>query len=181
MAARLRAIDPTKATGKAKEGLDEVQATYGMTPNLMKTMAHSPAVLRAYLDFGGALSKGVLNAKLREQIALTVSEGNRCEYCLSAHTAIGKMVGLGDAEIIRARQAAATDTKVEAGLAFAKKVVQNRAGVSDQEIDHLRKVGYTDGEIAEVVVNVALTVFTNYFNHVAQTDVDFPKIEPGVY
>jgi alkylhydroperoxidase family enzyme len=66
-------------------------------------------------------------------------------------------------------------------LAFAKKGVQNRANVSDQEIDHLRKVGYTDGEIAEVVANVALTVFTNYFNQVAQTDVDFPKIEPGVY
>ncbi len=181
MAARLKAIDPTKAAGKAKEGLDEVQAAYGMTPNLMRTMANSPAVLRAYLDFSGALSKGVLNTKLREQIALAVSEGNRCEYCLSAYTTIGKMVGLGDTDITRARQATATDAKVDAGLAFAKKVVQNRASVSDQDIDQLRKVGYTDGEIAEVVANVALTIFTNYFNHVAQTDVDFPKVEPGVY
>ncbi len=181
MAARLHAIDPAKATGKAKEVLEEVQAAFGMTPNLMRTMANSPAVLRAYLDFSGALSKGVLNAKLREQIALAISESNRCEYCLSAHTAIGKMVGLADPDISRARQATASDAKVAAGLAFAKSVVQNRASVSDQEVEALRQAGYTDGEIAEIVANVALTIFTNYINHVARTEVDFPKVEPGVF
>ena len=91
---RLAAINPAEATGKAKQLLDGVQAKIGMTPNMMKTLAAAPAALEAYLNMSAALSTGGLDAKLREQIALTVAQANSCEYCLSAHSAIGKMVVL---------------------------------------------------------------------------------------
>lgn len=177
---RLNAIDPKTATGKAKELLDGVKAKIGMAPNLMRTYANSPAALEGYLNFSGALEGGLLDAKLREQIALTVADANSCEYCLSAHTAIGKMVGLNESEIVSSRQASSGDAKVDAALKFAHQIVVKRGEVLDSEVQAVREAGYTDGEIVEIVANVALNIFTNYFNHVAQTVVDFPKVRLAV-
>jgi AhpD family alkylhydroperoxidase len=101
--ARFLAVDPAQATGKAKELLDQVQAQLGITPNMMRTMANSPAVLQGYLSFSGALAGGELSVQLREQIALAVAEANSCEYCASVHTAIAKMVGLENNDITTSR------------------------------------------------------------------------------
>ncbi len=173
---RLNAIDPQEATGKAKELLDGVKAKIGKAPNLIRTFANSPAALEAYLNFSGALGGGVLSAKLREQIALTVADANACEYCLSAHTAIGKMVGLDENELAASRHAGSSDPKTDAALKFAHQLVVKRGELLDSEIAAVRAAGYNDGEITEIIANVALNIFTNYFNHVAQTVVDFPKV-----
>ena len=173
---RLTAINPDEATGKAKQLLDGVQQKLGLTPNLMRTFANSPAVLEAYLNFSGALGEGLLDAKLREQIALAVAEANSCEYCLSAHTAIGKMVGLNESDLTKARQAKASDVKTEAALQFAREIVVKRGEVSDADWQAVKNAGYGEGEIAEIIANVALNIFTNYFNHIARTEVDFPLI-----
>jgi uncharacterized peroxidase-related enzyme len=175
---RLQAINPETASGKAKKLLDKVQAKLGMTPNILRTMANSPAVLEAYLGFSTALKGGLLPAKLREQIALAVSEANGCEYCLAAHSAVGKMVGLSEEDILDSRHGGSPDSKVEAALRFASQMVEKRGWVSDEDVVRLRSAGYEDAEIAEIVANVALIMFTNYFNHVAETVVDFPPV-PG--
>ena len=174
---RLKAIETAEAEPKAKAFLEGVQKKLGMTPNLMRTMANSPAVLEAYLGLGNTLGKGTLSPKLREQIALTVSELNGCHYCLSAHTALGKMVGLGDEEITDSRRGLSPDRKTEAVLQFARKVSSERGWVSDDDVASLRAAGTTDAELAEIVGVVALNIFSNYFNHVADTDVDFPEVE----
>jgi AhpD family alkylhydroperoxidase len=103
--ARLTAIQPQVATGKAKELLVAVQAKLKITPNMTSVMANSPAVLQAYLSFSGAMGQGALDAKVREEIALEVGEQNSCQYCVSAHAAVGKMIGLSDSEIQQAREA----------------------------------------------------------------------------
>ena len=177
---RLNAIETSEAKPKAKALLEDVQKKLGMTPNLMRTMANSPAVLEAYLGFSNALGQGILGPKLREQIALTVSELNECRYCLSAHTALGRMVGLSAEEVADSRRAASPDRKTEAVLQFARKVVTQRGWVNDDDVASLRAAGTTDVELAEIVGAVALNTFSNYFNHVAETDVDFPEVEaPG--
>lgn len=177
---RLTAVNPAEATGKAKQLLDGVQAKLGMTPNLMRTLASGPAALEAYLNFGAALATGKLDAKFREQIALAVAQANSCEYCLSAHSAIGKMVGLKPEEIVASRGAHSADAKRDAGLHFVQALVVQRGMVSDQDLAHVKAAGYTDGDIAEMVANVAVNIFTNYFNHVARTDVDFPRVEASL-
>ncbi len=177
---RLTAIDPGVATGKTKELLDGVKAALGVTPNLMRTLANSPAALEAYLGFNSALGRGRLSAKLREQIAVAVAEANECEYCLSAHSAIGKKMGLSENDLLASRQWTSPDPKVAAALKFAHAIVSRRGQVSDQEVNRVRQAGYGDGEIAEIVANVALNIFTNYFNLVAETTVDFPRVEPGI-
>jgi len=174
---RIQPIQTAGAKGKAKELLEGVQAKIGMTPNMMKTMAQSPAVLEAYLGFSGALSRGGLSAQLREQIAITVAQANSCEYCLSAHTTIGKMVGLKPEELAASRQAQAAEAKADAGLKFAQALVVNRGLVSDNALAAVRAAGFSEAEITEVVANVALNIFTNYFNHVTQTEVDFPVVK----
>ncbi len=173
---RITAINPTEATGRPKQLLDGVQAKLGITPNLMKTLATAPAALEGYLNFGAALGTGVLSAKFREQIAIAVAQANSCEYCLSAHSAIGKMVGLTPEEIAASRESHAASANLDAGLRFAQTVVVQRGEVSDSDMAAVRQAGYTDGEITEIVANVAINIFTNYFNHVAQTVVDFPRV-----
>jgi AhpD family alkylhydroperoxidase len=107
---------------------------------------------------------------------LAVAQANSCEYCLSAHSAIGNMVGLTAAEITASREAHSADVKRDAGLRFAQTVVVQRGEVSDAATERVRRAGYGDAEIAEIVANVAVNIFTNYFNHVAQTEVDFPRV-----
>lgn len=174
--ARISPIDVAAAEGKAKELLEGVKKALGATPNLFTTFAHSPAVLEAYLSFSKALSGGVLPAKLREQVALAVAGRNGCSYCASAHTYIGKGAGLDEAEMTANLACRSSDAKTQAALDFVKAVNDQRGHVSDAALSAARAAGYTDAEIAELIANVALNVFTNYFNSVAQTDVDFPKI-----
>ncbi len=173
---RITAIKHEESTGKAKELLDAVKGKFGMVPNMTATMASSPVVLEAYLNFSGALGKG-LNSKLNEQIALAVAEINGCEYCASAHTAIAGMVGLDGTAVRSARQSSSSDAKTDAALKFARALVISRGKVSDSDIEAVKEAGFGDKEIAEIVANVALNVFTNYFNETAKTVVDFPKVE----
>ncbi len=173
---RLNPIDTATADPEAKTLLESVQKKMGMTPNMLRTMANAPAVLEAYLGFSAALQGGVLPPKLREQIALTVSELNRCQYCLSAHTALGKMAGLCDEEIADSRRGVSPDRKTEAVLHFARKVVTERGWVGDDDVAALRAAGTTDAEMAEIVAVVSFNIFTNYFDHVARPEVDFPEV-----
>ena len=175
---RLNMVDPHQAQGKQKELLDGVQKKLGMTPNLVRVFANSPAVLQGYLSFNEGLGEGALDAKVSEQIALTVAEANGCQYCLAAHSAVGKMLGLNRDEILDARQGISGDSRVDAALQFATSVVENRGWVSNDDLEKVRSAGYNDGEITEIVAHVVLNIFRNYFNHVAETPIDFPKADP---
>lgn len=173
---RLQSISPDTATGKTKEMFDGIKTKLGRVPNVFTHMANSPAVLEAYLGFSGALSGGMLDAKLRELIAIMVAETHVCEYCLSAHVAIGKMVGLSDEELKLARQQRSDNPKYNAALRFGRIMVTSRAEMSESDLTELKAAGFSDGEVAEIIANVCLNIFTNYFNHVVQPEVDFPKV-----
>lgn len=175
--ARIQPISYEESTGRVKELLTGVKQTLGMTPNMMKTMAQSPAVLEAYLNFSATLGGGSLDAKLREQIALVSAEVNGCGYCAAAHTAIGKMIGLGEDAILAARKGHSIDARANAALQFARNVIVNRGEVSDADLQAVKDVEFSDGEISEIIATVALNIFTNYFNLIARTDIDFPRVQ----
>src|ERR1700756_4551299 len=174
--ARIKIVDPTQATGKSKELLTALQNNIKSVPNLAKALANSPAALKAWMEFDRALDKGSLNAKLRQEIALAVGQKNGCEYCVSAHTAIGKLVGLTDQQILNSRQGEGTSAKATSALIFARELLEKRGKVPPSSVQALRDQGFTDGEIAEIVAHVALNVFTNYFNIALDVDVDFPRV-----
>ena len=174
---RIKPIQIESAPQATQTLLAGVQKKLGMVPNLIATLAQSPAAVEAYLGFSQPLSGGVISSQLREQLALTVSEANQCGYCLAAHSAIGSSVGLTDDQVRDARTASSPDRKTEIALKFARRIIDTQGFVADADIAEMRDAGYDDGAIIEVVANVALTIFTNYFNHVAQTAIDFPEID----
>lgn len=174
---RIQPIDIDKAEGKAKTLLEGVNKAMGMTPNLMKTLAHSPAALEAFLGFGKALGGGSLGPKLREQIAVTVARVNGCDYCLAGHSALGKKVGLDDDELRANMNAESGDAKVKAALQFAKAIVDEKGWVTDEQYEAVRAAGFGHGEILEILAVVSINIFTNYVNHLAQTELDFPAVE----
>ena len=173
---RITPIDPALATGKIRLLLDDVQADSGTTPNLIKTFAHAPAALEGYLRFSRGLAYGVLDPKFREQIALAVAQANSCPYCLSAHTAKATTLGAGPQEIEASRAARSADEKQHAGLQLVQAIVVQRGRISPAALEKARRAGYGDGEIAEIISNVVLNIFANYMNHVARTEVDFPRV-----
>ncbi len=175
----LSIVDPATSTGKTQDLFTAVKAKLGLVPNMTKVMANSPAVLEGYLSLSGALNHSSLSAKLREQIALLVAEVNKCSYCLSAHTAIGKMVGLTPSELSSSRNAEGA-SKDAAALRFARVLIHRQGEVSDQDLGAVRSAGYNDAQIAEIIAVVALNVFTNYFNKAARVPIDFPVVNPGV-
>lgn len=154
-----------------------VKKQLGIVPNLMKLMGHSAAALEGYLSLNSAIAKGTLYVKLRECIALAVAEHNGCDYCLSAHGYLGRVVAkMNGEEIEAARDGRSADARADAALHFARRVAESRGRVSDAEITALRSAGFDEGSVIEIVVTVALNVLTNYVNNVAQTEIDFPKV-----
>jgi len=171
---RIPPVDRNAAEPGVAELLDAVKKKLGVVPNLVSTLAQSPAAAQAYLGMSGALAKGRLPARLREQIALVVGETNSCAYCVAAHTALGQGAGMTEQQTCDARRATSDDPKEQAALTFTREVVVRRGLVDDGDVRTLRDAGYTDGDICEIVAHVAMNIFTNYFNHVAQTEIDFP-------
>jgi uncharacterized peroxidase-related enzyme len=157
--------------------LEAVEKQLGVVPNMFRLVANSPAALQGYLGLSNALNKGTLPAATRERIALAVAEINGCNYCLSAHTYLGKnLAKLDDAEISANRNGASTDPKADAAVRFAVKVARTRGHVSDDDVRAVRSAGYDDAQVIEIVLHVALNTWTNYINVVAGTDIDFPVV-----
>lgn len=166
------------APAAAQPHLEAVKAQLGQVPNLFRLVANSPAALEGYLAMSGALSKGHLPAQTRERIALAVAEINACNYCLSAHSYLGKhLAKLSDTEISANRHGTSLDAKADAAVRFAVLVVRSRGHVSDLDVQAVRTAGYDDAQIIEIVQHVALNTWTNYMNEVARTDIDFPLVQ----
>lgn len=157
--------------------LQAVKKQLGVVPNLFRLVGNSPAALEGYLGLNGALARGALEAPTRERIALAVAEVNGCDYCLSAHSYLGKnLAKLSDAEIAANRNGHSADAKADAAVGFAVKIVNARGHVSDSDIEAVRSAGYDDAEVIEMILHVALNTLTNYVNEVAKTAIDFPAV-----
>ena len=178
---RIQALDPTQSSGKTKTLFDDVKTTFGRVPNLMATVGQAPAALEGYLNFAGALAGGVLSHQMRELISVAVAETNGCEYCLSAHVAGGRAAKLTQSQIDAGREASSADPKINTALRFAQGIVTNLGHVDDAELKQVRAAGWSDEEIVEIVANVGLNIFTNYFNLIAGTETDFPVVKVGAF
>jgi uncharacterized peroxidase-related enzyme len=165
------------ANPAAQPALEAVQKQLGVVPNMFRVIANSPAALEGYLGLSGALGKGALDAKTRERIALAIAERNGCDYCLSAHSYLGKnLAKLDDAELEANREGGSNDPKAAAAVRFAAQVVEKRGHVTDLDVLTVKDAGYSDAQVIEIVLHVALNTLTNYVNSIAQTEIDFPVV-----
>ena len=133
--ARVQVVNPQTATGDAKTLLDAVQSQLGVTPNFIRVLANSPKALEGFLGLYGALGGASIDKATQERIALAVAEGNGCEYCVSAHTAIGRHAGLSNDEMALNRKGTSSDTKAAAIVAFAKALNSNLGEVTTAEFE----------------------------------------------
>jgi uncharacterized peroxidase-related enzyme len=162
------------ASPEAQQIFDQLKTAMGRVPNLYAVQSHSPLGLSAKLALDGELSKGVFKGLPKEVIALAVAQVNGCNYCLAAHTAVAKMRGASDAETFNYRRGTSNDEKLAALAALAREITENRGHPSQQAIERFFSVGYDRAALVELIGLVALNVWNNYTNHIAQIPVDFP-------
>ncbi len=174
---------PTPATvaeapEKSRPLLEAVNKQLGVVPNMFRLISTSPQSLEGYLGLSAALGHGALPPATRERIALAVAEINGCDYCLSAHTYLGRnLARLDDAEITANRGGASNDPKADAAVRFAAAVTRAHGHIADADLAAVRSAGYTDAQVIEIVQHVALNTWTNYVNEVFKTDIDFPVVQ----
>ncbi|CAN7472238.1 carboxymuconolactone decarboxylase family protein [Microbacterium maritypicum] len=169
-------IDRDNATGNVKEQLDQIAGAFGAVPAMFRAVANSPAALTSMWSAFGAFGGGSLGAALGEQIAVAVADRNSCQYCLAAHTALGKKAGLSRETLTAAQSGESDDPRTAALLAFALKLVEERGQVSSADVDAVRAQGWTDEQIVETIAQVALNLFTNYVNIALDVPIDFPSV-----
>ena len=174
---RINIVTNETANSEQKTLLDAIQSQLGMVPNFLKVFANSPAALRAFLGLHGIASEGSLDAQTRERIALGVAQQNTCEYCLSAHTAIGRKAGLNAAEIQANRAGTSQDAKAAVAVKFARSLVDNMGEVTTAELLEARNAGYSDAEIVEIITHVGMNILTNMIGKASRVEIDFPKVE----
>lgn len=173
---RVKAVVPANAQGDVKHLYANIQRSMGgHIPNIFQIMGNSVAALKGFLALSEAVNETSLHPHMRSQISLIVAQTNDCQYCLSAHTMIAGNMGLKSDQIMQARRGEAKDPKAKALLNFVKQVVEKRGQVSDQEVNALKKMGVSDQELVEVMLAITLNMFTNYFNNVMGTEIDFPE------
>ena len=157
--------------------LHKTETRLGKVSNMIKAMANSPIVAEIYLSIQEQLAKGKLTTEMKELIALTVAEENTCDYCFRAHAARGSKVGISIDDIQDTIRALNKNKKIEMALLFSKELIKSKATNKNVDINMLRSVGWSDGEIAEIIAVASLNVFPNYFNKINDTLVDFPEFK----
>lgn len=173
---RINVIDQHNANAEQKALLDAIQGQLGMVPNFLKVFANSPVALQAFLGLHGVANAGSLSLQTRERIALALAQQNTCEYCLSAHTAIGRKSGLSGDEIAAARAGSSEDAKAAVAVKLARSLVEHKGDITTAELIEAREAGYSDADIVEIITHVGMNLLTNILGKASRVDIDFPRV-----
>ena len=174
---RIKIVTDQTANADQKALFDAIQGQLGMVPNFLRVIGNSPVALKSFLGLYAVAGAGSLDPLTRERIALAIAEQNACEYCVSAHTTIGGNAGLSDAEMRANRTGSSQETKAAAAVKFALALVEHAGGVTNDEITAIRNAGYSDADLAEIIMHVGMNLITNIVGKASRVDIDFPKIE----
>ena len=173
---RINVVTQDTANSEQKALLEAIQTKLGMIPNFLKIFANSPVALRAFLGLYGVANEGSLDAATRVRIAVAVAQQNACEYCLSAHNAIGRKAGLTGDEIASNRSGTSQDTKAAIAVKFARSLVEHMGEVTSAELAEVRAAGYSESDIVEIITHVGMNVLTNIIGKASRVEIDFPKV-----
>lgn len=173
---RITPVTDSAASPEAADLFAAIKSKVGMVPNLYRTTAQRPAVLGALLTLGENLGAGNFDPKTREAIALAVAKANGCDYCASAHSAISGGMKVTPEEIANHLEGTSSDPRLAAVLALAVQLVESKGRLTDMQLAAARSAGLDDGDILETTANTVANIFTNYINHIAETDIDFPVV-----
>ncbi|GGA30016.1 carboxymuconolactone decarboxylase family protein [Dyella nitratireducens] len=167
------------ATGATAEVYAQIKKAGGKVPNLYAAMgALNPTALKAMLQADAVLAAGTLAKQDIETIKLAVSAATGCDYCEAAHSLLGKMAGLKPDELKQIRKGETTgDARRDTLVEFVLKLVKSSGTVSDADFAAIKQAGYTDAQLVDISLAIAAITFTNTFNRINDTTVDFPAVE----
>jgi uncharacterized peroxidase-related enzyme len=174
---RINVVNQESANEEQSKLFAAIQSSLGIVPNFLKVFANSPAALRAFLGLHSIANEGSLDSKTRERIALALAERNSCQYCVSAHSAIGRKAGLDHSEIQANRAGSSQDARAAVAVSFALALVEHKGEVTNAEILAVRNAGYNDSDIVEIITHVGMNLLTNIIGKASHVDIDFPKVE----
>jgi AhpD family alkylhydroperoxidase len=175
----LNVVDPASTTGTVREIFDG--PLKGMHLNIFKGLGNSPSGLKAYLGLSEAQGAGSLDKREQEAVALAIGELNSCEYCLGAHTKLGTKAGLTEDQALSIRKGGATgDGRLDAIVSFARSINEHKGFVPSEDLEAFRAAGLDDGAVIDVLVAVTQNYFTNFFNHINDTELDVPAAPAAV-
>jgi len=170
---RLQTIDPSTDAGPGADLLNGPLKDKQI--NIFKGLAINPPVLEAFLQFmQGVRGGGTLSQKEHEVVNIAASQSAGCEYCLAAHTQIAKGHGLSEDAALDVRRGSVDDPRLQALVDFTRAVVDTGGDVSDDQLQAFRDAGFEDRDVVAVIGEIAVARFTNVFNHVHRTEIDFP-------
>lgn len=174
---RINMVTTENANTEQTVLFDAITSQLGTVPNFLRIFANSPAALEAFLGLYGIAGSGSLDALTRERIALALAEQNACQYCVSAHTAIGRKAGLSNSEIEANRAGSSQDSKAAAAISFAKALVEHKGEITTAELLQVRNAGYSESDIVEIITHVGMNLLTNIIGKASRVEIDFPKVE----
>ena len=166
------------ATGATAEVYARIRKTAGKVPNTFAAIgALNPEALEAVLAADGVLAAGSLGAQDRETIKLVVSEVAGCDYCVAAHSLLGKMAGLKPDTLKQIRAGQPTgDARRDALVRFVRALQETSGTISEEAYSAIRSAGYSEAQLVDISLAIATTVFTNVFNRINDTAIDFPRV-----
>ena len=175
---RITTPTPESVSGATAEIYAQIRKAAGGVPNTFAAIgAYRPAALKAILQADGVLAGSTLSKQDQETIKLLVSEIAGCDYCVAAHSFLGKMAGLAPEVLKQIRAGQPTgDARRDALVRFVRNLVQTRGTISEQDFSTIKAAGYTDQHLVDISLAIAVTTFTNIFNRINDTDLDFPAV-----
>lgn len=168
-----------ESTGHTAQLYAGIKAAIGVVPNAYANIgSNSPIALETLLNIDGALKKGTLGTKESEVVKLVVSQAAECDYCLAAHTLISKKAGLSKEDILAIRRGTpSSDKRLDALASFTKELISTTGTASDSAVEEIKSAGFTDTQIVEIVLAITSITFTNLFNRINDTAIDFPPAD----
>lgn len=173
---RINTVTPATATAEQAELFAAIDQSIGSVPNFLKVFANSPAALRAFLGLYTINQNGSLEDATRSRIALALAQQNSCEYCLSAHTALGRKAGLSPGEIAANRAGSSEDNKAAVAVKLARSLAEHTGDITTAELLEARTAGFNDAQIVEIITHVGLNLLTNMLGKASRVEIDFPKV-----
>ncbi|MDB5988979.1 MAG: alkylhydroperoxidase AhpD family core domain protein [Herbaspirillum sp.] len=173
---RLFSQPVSESSGHAAQLYAGIKAAVGIVPNAFVNIgSNSPIALETLLNIDGALKKGTLGAKEGEVVKLVVSQVAECDYCLAAHTLIGKKTGLSKEDVLAIRHGTpSSDARLDTLASFTQELISTKGTLSGMTFEKIKAAGFTDAQIVDIVLAITSITFTNMFNRINDTLVDFP-------
>jgi len=170
---RIKQLELQQVPSFVKRIFKHVQDSIGHLPNLYKILAHSPEALNGFLELSKNIKAGVVEPKLNKAITLAVSELSKCDYCLALHTRMALDTGLlSEEECILSRKREGWDEKTDVMFKFVENVYKTAGKVGDSDLDSMRNVGFSDGEMVEIMGIISMILFSNFIGNLGQADLD---------